>query len=353
MNEYIQILQLILSWLLIVAVLLPMVHNDYWVFRVFEYPRYQKFVLCTVALISLFINRPLTQTFVIITVVILALCVLYLGYKIWPYTAFSSIEMTTVKPNQKKNQLKLFAANVYQENTAYHKLLDQVKVEDPDVIMLVETDKKWEQAVKELDKDYPHILKEPRDNTYGLLFYSRFKFVSAEVKYLVEDDVPSVEAVIELPSGEHIKIFGLHPKPPVPGEDDRSTAKDKELMKIAFKAKEEKLPVIVLGDLNDVAWSYVTGLFRKTSGLLDPRRGRGFFSTFSAFYWFMRFPLDYVFCSAHFGLINMKRLGKNGSDHFPMLSHFELMPVLEARQDKPHADSEELQQAAEKANQPA
>ena len=93
------------------------------------------------------------------------------------------------------------------------------------------------------------------------------------------------ERLLIPPLPEIMRITALyvavqHPEPPVPGENLYSTAKDKELMKVALKAKECKLPCIVFGDLNDVAWSHTTELFRKTSELLDPRRGRGFYSTF-------------------------------------------------------------------------
>ena len=346
------ILQLCVSWFLIVAVLLPFVRNDYWVFRILEYPRYQKFVLCGAALATFIFTNVFSTAFGLVTFIILCLCVVYLAYKIFPYTPICKREMKSVKGQNNSNQVKLFTANVYQDNTKYHKMIEQIRQCDPDVIMLLETDKLWEKEMDVLIKDYRHCLKAPLANTYGVLFYSRLQITEGAIKYLVDKEIPSIEATLKLPSGQLVKTWGLHPKPPVPGEDSRSTAKDKEIMKIAFKVKKETLPVIVMGDLNDVAWSHVTELFRKTSGLLDPRRGRGFYSTFSANIWFLRFPLDYVFCSAHFGLINMKKLDHNGSDHFAMFSHFEYQPVLEDVQEKPQADAEELDEAKEKASQP-
>jgi endonuclease/exonuclease/phosphatase (EEP) superfamily protein YafD len=149
-----------------------------------------------------------------------------------------------------------------------------------------------------------------------------------------------------------MQIWGLHPEPPVPGESLYSTAKDKELMKVALKAKKCTLPSIVIGDLNDVAWSHTTELFRKTSELLDPRRGRGFYNTFSAHHWYIRYPLDYIFCSKEFGLISMTRMPKNGSDHFATLTHLALRKDLIKEQEPPKADQKEMEEAIEMAAQP-
>ena len=147
-------------------------------------------------------------------------------------------------------------------------------------------------------------------------------------------------------------VWGLHPEPPVPGENLYATAKDKELMKVALKVKDCGLPTVVFGDLNDVAWSHTTELFRKTSHLLDPRRGRGFYSTFSAHHWFIRFPLDYIFCSKEFGFIEMKRMPKNGSDHFATFTQVAFQATLQEEQEAPKADEEELEEAQELAHQP-
>jgi len=67
----------------------------------------------------------------------------------------------------------------------------------------------------------------------------------------------------------------------------------------------------------------------------------------------MRFPLDYVFCSSHFGLVELKRLNHNGSERFAMISSFQLQPELQNIQNEPKADEEEIEEATKKAKQPA
>lgn len=340
------------SIVLIISVFLSFIKQDFWVFKILEYPRLQKFAVTIIVTALWFYFWPLQKLSyqIIFGGLILSIC--YLIYKIWPYTPFSKKEMLRLKSFDEQNGFKVFSANVYQDNKQYDVLLNQIKQADPDLIFLLETNAEWLEATSILKNDYPYQLLEPLENTYGLLFYSRFTLENAKVNYLVKNDIPSIEAVVILPSGKKFQLWGLHPEPPVPTESLYSTAKDKELMKVALRAKECKFPSIVIGDLNDVAWSHTTELFRKTSELLDPRRGRGFYNTFSAHHWFIRFPLDYIFCSKHFGLISMKRLPKNGSDHFATVTHLALANEIAEKQDPPEADSAELDEAKELASQP-
>lgn len=270
----------IISVIMIISVFLSLVRKDFWIYKILEYPRLQKLILILIISCFWYFYWPITELINQLIFYGLLLSIIYLIYKILPYTSLSKKEMKKVIATDPENELKIFSANVFQDNDQYHKILQQVKETDPDLIFLLETNKAWETATRELNKKYPYNLLCPQENTYGLLFYSRLKLENAKINFVVKDDIPSIEAVVVLRSNKKIQLWGLHPEPPVPGESLYSTAKDKELMKTALKAKDRYMPCIVFGDLNDVAWSHTTVLFRKTSGLLDPRRGRGFYNTF-------------------------------------------------------------------------
>jgi hypothetical protein len=109
----------------------------------------------------------------------------------------------------------------------------------------------------------------------------------------------------------------VHPRPPRPAEDTEE--RDAELLIVGREAKAGRLPAIVAGDLNDVAWSHTTRLFQRISSLLDPRIGRGLYSTFHARIPFLRWPLDHLFSDPAFTLVELRRLRYFGSDHFPVL----------------------------------
>ncbi|MFC3559225.1 endonuclease/exonuclease/phosphatase family protein [Pedobacter jamesrossensis] len=336
------------SILIVLSTLIPFIRHDFWIFRIFEYPRLQKLVLnAVVLLVVLVFYFPSTNAEFAIALALL-LNLSYLTYLIFPFTIFGKKQIISSKKPHELDNLKVLIANVYQDNRKsgdYHKLIKEC---NPDVILMVETNKWWQEQMDSIGNQYPYQLKVPLENTYGMLLYSRLKLNEGTVKFLVEDDIPSIETFVILPSGQKIKLFCLHPQPPVPQENPRSTERDMEILMIAEKAKTSSYPVIVMGDLNDVAWSYTTELFGKVSGLLDPRRGRGFFNSFNAKYFFLRFPLDHIFCSTDFTLSGIKRLPSCGSDHFPMCVELQYNPKAETFNEPPKATEVDYELAEEK-----
>ncbi|WP_221406438.1 endonuclease/exonuclease/phosphatase family protein [Marivirga sericea] len=303
--------------------MLPLIRNDYWTFRVFEFPRAQKWVLNAVFLVAAIISFPSDAYFSFGFILLLVANQLYLSYQIYPYLPFAKKQIESVSLNAQPN-IKLLIANVFQDNRDWEKLANTVAREQADVVLLVETNKWWkDKCLDAFGNDYKYQVLEQRENTYGMLLFSKLELKSTQIHYFIKDDLPSIETSIVL-DNRLIKLYAIHPEPPVPSENPESTARDAEILLVGERTNADQVPTIVAGDLNDVAWSYTTELFLKVSGLLDPRRGRGFFSSFHAKHSLARWPLDHVFCSGHFRLQKMKRMENIGSDHFPILLQLHL-----------------------------
>jgi endonuclease/exonuclease/phosphatase (EEP) superfamily protein YafD len=120
-----------------------------------------------------------------------------------------------------------------------------------------------------------------------------------------------------LPSGEVVDFYAVHPEPPLPGDD--SGERDAELVLVAKEVRANGRAAIVMGDLNDVAWSHTSRLFQRLSGTLDPRVGRGLYPTYPVGKPPLAWPLDHAFVTPHFQLTEIDRRGDIGSDHWPML----------------------------------
>lgn len=90
-----------------------------------------------------------------------------------------------------------------------------------------------------------------------------------------------------------------------------------------------------------------TNLFRKSSGLLDPRVGRRLCSTFDATSLLLRWPLDHAFLSTHFKLVRMEKGPAWGSDHFPFFITLSLAINAETTQEEADTSQAEKRQVNE------
>lgn len=347
--EFSEIVVIFLSVLMLIPTIASLTTFDEWWVRAFDFPRIQISVLILLVLITTSLISSITTTLHIILKVLLVLSLMYQVVKIYPYTIFAKKQVLSFKGNDPNAIISVLVSNVLTTNTQYHRLIALVHKKQPDILLTLETDKTWEKELEVLEKEYPYTVKIPQDNLYGMHLYSKMKLEDVEVKYLIKEDIPSIHGYIIMNNREKIKFHALHPKPPSPTEDHTSTNRDAELLLVGKDVKKDKETVLVFGDLNDVAWSRTTRLFQKLSGLLDPRIGRGFFNTFHADYRLLRWPLDHVFHTNDFTLIELSRPEKIGSDHFPMFIKLNYEPRAELVQAEPEeADEDEKQWAEEK-----
>ena len=349
---------LALAVLFLVATVLPFIRSPYWWVRMFDFPRVQITIgmLAVLALYGL-VNLGVTQAkpYEWVVFALLGVATLYQVVRMVPYTPLASVQTVEASDGvDRERRLRFVVSNVLMENRESDRWREVVLAEDPDVIATVETDAWWaEQLRGALGEEYPHAIEVPQDDTYGMLLYSRFPLLDAEIRHLVEDSVPSIFTRAELPSGDTVQIVLLHPRPPRPDIQQNSTWRDAELVLAAEAIEDLEPPIIVAGDLNDVAWSRTTRLFQELSGLLDPRIGRGLFATFHAEHWYLRYPLDHVFHSEDLTLVELRRLDAIGGDHFPMLIELALEEGREAEQEEPAAEAEDREMAEEMVEEAA
>lgn len=306
----------LLFWILVALVLFttlaPLTHSALWWVRGWDFPRVH---IACVALLTAGLGLYLAGTPPRIGAVILICCALYQGYRVLPYTPLVRTELALAPDTPADAQVSILAVNVLMENTDHDRLRALIDREDPDVLFLMETDQTWVDAVEDQLARYETVLRHPLSNYYGAVFATRLPVTRAEMVFLSDDDTPAVLSQLTAPTGDFFFV-GLHPKPPVPGTD--TEARDAQIKRAAQMADRTVLPVVAMGDFNDVAWSWTAERFKRYGDFRDPRVGRGMLPSFDAHSWIMRFPIDQLYLTRGVELVSFGRLEHVGSDHFPM-----------------------------------
>lgn len=335
--------------LVVVATVLPLFRQDDWWIRIFDFPRLQITIIGLLVLVIYLLFAKPKNLLEWLVLAALGSALIFQGYKIFFYTPLAPQQVRSTNSATPDTSLSLMVANVLMENRDSRRFLAIVRDVDPDLVLTLEPDAWWEEQLRVLEGDYPYTVKVPLDNRYGMLLHSRLELVDPQIKALVKESIPSIHTQVRLVSGDLVRLHCVHPEPPSPTEADTSAKRDAELLIVGKEVKDLNQPVIVTGDLNDVAWSATTTLFQKTSGLLDPRIGRGMFNSYHAQNPLMRWPLDHIFHSQDFLLVEMARLPAFGSDHFPIFVKLSLEARGQVLQEKPEAlDAAEKEQVEEK-----
>ena len=305
----------------------PLLPSSHWLVRVWEFPRLQIAAIISLLLIGYAFKAtyyaPLNSLSLIL-VIGLIVSLIYQVVWIIPYTPLYKREVQRVGKEDTSRKLSVLSSNVYMPNNDFRKLIEHVRNKHPDFLVTLESNEKWQKGISEIESEYPYRKFCPLENLYGMHLYSKVPFEEASLRFMIEDDVPSMRVKINH-HGQEVLLYFLHPKPPSPTENTYAKPRDIELTVVGEEIAKTEGPIIVAGDLNDVAWSPTTRKFKKISGLLDPREGRGFFNTFHAKYPLVKWPLDHVFHSKHFGLVNIEKLEGVGSDHYPLYTELALM----------------------------
>lgn len=225
----------------------------------------------------------------------------------------SGVQRIDTSSNSSRKQITIVSANVYAPNNNYKQALDVITQENPDIIVLTETDEHWIENVSSLENTYPYSLKHPRSDFFGMAIYSKIPFQPQMIS-VGDFDLPL--AVLDF---KDFRLIVAHPIPPI--SEDCMFENKSYLKAVAQNSTSDERPVILAGDLNSTLWGdALKPLMQANLKRINPLG--------IAYTWPTQFPLfamqiDHFFAK-NIKAANFKVLGNIGSDHYPIQATIDL-----------------------------
>ena len=209
-------------------------------------------------------------------------------------------------------RLRVMTLNVLTANRAYDKVLRLVEQQDPDVLVLVEVDRRWIDAMAPLRVRYPHHSERTRSDNFGVAIYSRLPSEDVTVRQLNPGATPSAVARVRW-EGLSVTVIGAHPVPPMSAAG--AASRNNDLDSIERFAAGTDGGVVVVGDLNITPWSPYFQDLLHGANLRDSAWGRGVRATWGTDRTGLVIPIDHMLHTPDLVVVD-RRIGPDvGSDH--------------------------------------
>ncbi|MEZ5964922.1 MAG: endonuclease/exonuclease/phosphatase family protein [Planctomycetota bacterium] len=211
---------------------------------------------------------------------------------------------------------RLLLCNVHTSNRDFAAVRSLLLQEDPDLVVLQETDRRWLQALADLQGRWPYRVESPRDDNFGIAVWSRYPLRGARLVNFGGAGLPSVVTDV-LRGADVLSLVATHAIPPVGAV--RTRLRDEDLMEAARCAASQPGPVLLVGDFNTTPWSPVFRQMLAKACLRDSAEGFGLQATWPSRLSVLGIPLDHCLCSAGVRVLD-RRVGPHvGSDHRPLV----------------------------------
>lgn len=184
------------------------------------------------------------------------LAVLAIVVIVWGMTPVSGLFASIPVSSNTKSVLRLATYNVQINNPHLDKESAFLQSLDADLLLLAEAGERWQPYLAKLNKHYPYGCAHKADSPFALQVLSRLPLASCQVIpiHFSGLDFPS----IRVQTTDRRVIFLLHPPPPLSRRF--AHARNHYLQLTATLIRQETLPTLVVGDLNNTPFS---PLFRR------------------------------------------------------------------------------------------
>ena len=209
--------------------------------------------------------------------------------------------------------LRVMSFNLLSDNDRYEEVIDYIALESPDVVILHEVSRPWEEALAAAGLGYEIT----RGRSEGLIFGS---LVMAPAGSTVQSFgfAKSNPRAIEVILPSRVAVLGIHPLAPFPEAETERRIFQFEFA--ALWALAQNGPRVIAGDFNAGPWSHPFRRLLSTTGLSNSQNGFGLELTYPAdSNPLFQVSIDHLLHS-HDLAVAERRLGPAmGSDHLPLI----------------------------------
>ncbi|HEV7267300.1 MAG TPA: endonuclease/exonuclease/phosphatase family protein [Falsiroseomonas sp.] len=317
-----------------VVTVLPELDTNAWYIRLLDFPRMQFLISLALLLVLLLALPGRFRVGSLVASLAALVAMTWQAVMLFPYSSLERPEMLAAAPScPEANQLRIAAVNVQMTNENAERLFAMLQEADPHLILLQETDAWWDERLQALEDRWEYSAEHITQNYFGMHILSRYPLVGPEVHFLTNSRNPSIFTGVALPAGQVIRFYGVHPRPPLPGQS--SAERDGQLLAAALAIRQDAMPSVMAGDFNAVPWEDVMQQTERVAGLLAPRIGRGWVPTYRTNSLVVTWPLDHVLAGPQFTLRGLETLPDFGSDHYPIVAAFCFAPEAASMQAAP------------------
>ena len=214
--------------------------------------------------------------------------------------------------------------NVNTGNTNHAGVIAEIESHAPDLLFVLEVNKRWIDALKVGLTEYEIVTTSPRADNFGMACFARNKdkAFSIEGSNTIQSPVgtgsiPMIELSLRV-NGQPLKVLGIHPLPPI--RVDYASARDSLLAKAGLWAAIQNDSCIIVGDFNATPWSTAFRDLQSTGDLVNSQVGFGRAPTWPAGLGSLgMIPIDHLLHSEVFVTVDRTIGEANGSDHRPLI----------------------------------
>jgi endonuclease/exonuclease/phosphatase (EEP) superfamily protein YafD len=195
-----------------------------------------------------------------------------------------------------------------------------------DILSLVEPTQEQAAELRDEVQDlYPYYYRATGGN---LSLFSRYPIETARTDNL-KSAQHSLFATLEI-AGKPVQVIVV--RPPAPQNKSYFNRRNQVLRTLAVYVKQQKTPLIVMGDFNTTAWSFYLHEFTQRSRLRNAAAGHGLYPTWyyatsdkatpstHGLFQFIKIPLDHIFVSPAIRVDQVTTAPPSVSDHRPLVA---------------------------------